>query len=150
MLGIYLWDGNKMKNIVDDIFSFDLYSQYSNGPYYEKNIGDYILSIFIGKWEYTCSKPEDNTLPINKYRVVGVVVSENSANFILDLLETFSIQGLPEIISNTKGYYNLSIQELNLVYNHLINLAEGKDNTEASSVKNKEKACKVCGRMNDE
>jgi hypothetical protein len=99
-----------MKNIVDDIFSFNIYRQY------------------------TCSKPEDNALSFNKYKAVGVVVSAVLDNFGLDLETFFNIQGLPEPLPPNPGgsYYNLSIEELNLVYNHLINLAEGKDNTTES------------------
>jgi hypothetical protein len=129
-----------------DILSFEKNKSFISIFY--KNIGEYTLEVYLGKWGITCSDPTDFNLPFDKYKVVGVIL-ENKFKVAYQSLSSIGISDIDDIYSkNGKGYekncYNLTIQELERVYNKLNELA----GIVSQSNKN-EKPCKKCGKMND-
>ena len=87
----------------------------------------------------------DEKLDIHEYETVGVTISLTNESWMYSNLNNIGLKfnSIPG-----SGYcYNLSIQELEIVYNKLCELAALPFNK--SVVNNKEKPCKCCGRMND-
>jgi hypothetical protein len=140
-----------MKDIVKDIHDFKHTSEQNESEWY-KQIGIYWLQIFVGRWIHTCSKPEDGNLSLDKYKMVGVGVSTDLNEYsdyvssTINLLDKLGIQGLsiPCYVgsSDRYTYYVLTIEELNVVYNRLWELAGEEKEVN-------ERPCKRCGKMNN-
>jgi hypothetical protein len=103
----------------------------------------------VGKYIHTYSKPEDENLSFERYKIVGVGVStymDKDSGYVSSTikLDKLGIQGLsiPCYVSDDYTYYNLTIEELNVVYNRLCELAGEEKEVN-------ERPCKRCGKMNN-
>jgi len=132
-----------------NILSFEELRYGNYGIQYNKHIGNYSLAIYTGVWGITESVPNSSNLPFNKYSIVGVAIINNNTCITLeDIGLDFPYGKIPE----NRFYYNLKIEDVNILYNKLCELSGLPiDNLPTTNVSNvrKEKACRCCGRMND-
>jgi hypothetical protein len=138
-------------NLKED-FTYSIAHHYPEAVRHVKRIGmcKYRFSIYLGDCGEIKSSPQDIYDDLYKYSTVGVCLERFHEGF-----DCFCSMSLKELDSRfdypTIGYekfynYELTIPALEEVWGKLLEL----NNLGSSSNVKREKACKRCGRMNDE
>jgi len=140
-------------DVSDFIFSYNT-DEYNDivGKCYEKDIGDYVITVYTGKWCYMFqSSPVDFSLDINNYTHVNIEILDKERGLFINCIDS----DIKDYIENnllcynnaySKLSYDISIFQLEKICNKLNDLSLikfGKSGTR------QEAPCPLCKNNND-